>query len=179
MCAYEYRLLGACTAAMKTIHEYSHLGGAEILQIRHPEVLADIRAAIASVTPTGLTREMWPCQSKDVADQFATEFRSRGFEATRDPYATSAALNQVAFVKQKVYVEVQLGAHPAMFYDLAKFQHFYHEGAAEVAVEIASSRPSSQQAAGGVSGSEQPDYDIEQMKRQFPVAPVSVLLVDV
>ena len=163
---------------MKTVHEYSHLGGAEILQIRHPEVLADIRAVIASVTPTGLTREMWSYPSEDVADQFATEFRRRGFEAARDPYATTAALNQIAFVKQRVYVEVQLGAQPAMFYDLAKFQHFYEEGTADVAVEIAPSRPSSQQAGRGSSYGEHPAYDVGRMQRHFPVAPISVLLID-
>ncbi len=171
---------------MRTVHKYSHLGGAEILQVRHPEVMADIRAVITAVAPTGLmmgaeatSHGQWSHPPVDVADQFAVEFHSRGFQTARDPNAAVDACGQIAFVKQKVYVEVQLSAQPFVFYDSAKFQHFYHNGQAEVAVKIGLAHARFQPVPRGVSGADQPLCDIERMKHCFPVVPISVLLVDV
>lgn len=171
---------------MRTVHEYSHLGGAEILEVRHPEIMADILAAIATVTPAPsrkaddeTVRERFPYTLEDVKDQFLTEFRNRGFEQASDPLAIARERKQIAYLKQKVYVEVQLGAHSCMLYDLAKFQHFYHSGKADVAVEITPANRRSQRLSHGVSQGEPSVHDIEQMTRHFPIAPISVLLIDV
>lgn len=171
---------------MRTVHEYSHLGGAEILQVHHPEIMADIRTAIATVKPaqSGKTadetvHEQCPYALEDVNDQFVTAFRNRGFEQASDPFTGAHERKQVAFLKQKVYVEIQLGAQASMFYDLAKFQHFYHSGKADVAVEIAPAHARSLRLSDAVPGGQPPLHDTEQMKRYFPVAPISVLLIDV
>ncbi len=42
---------------MKIVYEYSHLGGSEILQVRYPEVDADIDAVIASIKDVPRTKE--------------------------------------------------------------------------------------------------------------------------
>lgn len=172
---------------MRIVHEYSHLGGAEVLQVRHPEIMADVLAAIATVTPAPTrkaddetVRERFPYALEDVRDQFLTEFRNRGFEQASDPLvAIAGERKQIAYLKQNVYVEVQLGAHSCMLYDLAKFQHFYHSGKADVAVEITPANRRSQRLSHGVSQGEPSAHDIEQMTRHFPIAPISVLLIDV
>lgn len=180
---------------MKIVYEYSHLGGSEILQVRYPEVLADIRAVIADVAPSrtkvSLEKSMKGRKlyaPKDMNAKFKAGFRSRGFEEARDRYtitipdrdvSITGAYKQVDFVKQKVYVEVQFGKYAFMFYDMAKFQYFYNEDKADVGVEIVPAHPLSRQMSSGVSYGEQLIYDITRLKRHFPALPVCVLLVDV
>ena len=180
---------------MKIVHDYSHLGGSEILQVRYPEILAEIKAVIAAVTPTRskVSREKTMrgrrlYAPRDMNAQFKSEFRSRGFEEARDRYtitipgsdaSIARAYKQVDFVKQKVYVEVQLGKYAFMFYDMAKFQYFYNENKADVGVEIVPAYSLSREMSSGVSYGEQLVYDIERLKRHFPALPVNVLLVDV
>ena len=148
--------------------------------------MADILTVIATVTPAQprkaddeTAHEPCPHALEDVKDQFVKAFRNRGFEQASDPLAIARERKQVAFLKQNVYVEVQLGAHSCMLYDLAKFQHFYHSGKADVAVEITPAHVRSQRLSHGMSQGDPPVHDIEQMKRHFPVAPISVLLIDV
>ena len=180
---------------MKVVYEYSHLGGSEILQVRYPDILSDIRAVIAGVTPrrTKVSREKTMKGKmlfgpKEMNAQFKSGFRARAFEETRDYYeisipgATSSisrTYKQIDFVKDKVYVEVQFGKYAFMFYDMAKFQYFYNEDKADVGVEIVPAHSLSREMSSGVSYGEQLVHDITRLKRHFPALPVCVLLVDV
>jgi len=82
-------------------------------------------------------------------------------------------------VKDKVLVEVQLGKCFSMFCDMAKFQYFYNEDIAEVGVEIVPCHALYRGVFSNVSYGETLVYDIEQLRRHFPVVPAKVILIDV
>jgi hypothetical protein len=42
---------------VKKVYEYSHLGGAEILQVRYPQINREIEAVIQAVDVTSKTKE--------------------------------------------------------------------------------------------------------------------------
>lgn len=180
---------------MKIVYEYSHLGGAEILQVRYPECDRDIYEVIALVTATKGKiskektmpgRELY--SPTDMNRQFHDAFTSRGYRELRDTYTITipggevsipGAYKQVDFVKNKVLVEVQFGKYAFMFYDMAKFQYFFNENKADVGIEIVPCHALHKQMSTGVSFGEQLVYDIERLKRHFPAVPVKVILVDV
>lgn len=180
---------------MRVVYEYSHLGGGEILQVRHPEINAAIYEVIAEVKAER-TKESEERNKKGkmlyapkpMNAQFRTAFRGRGFREMRDAYTITipdseveipGAYKQVDFVKDGVFVEVQFGKYAFMFYDMAKFQYFYNESKAEVGVEIVAAHSLQQEMSSGVSYGEQLIYDIERLKRHFPAVPVKVMLLDV
>lgn len=180
---------------MKVVYEYSHLGGAEILQVRYPDCDREIDEIIATVLATKSKiseektmpgRELY--SPKDMNQQFREAFNSRGYAELRDTYtitlpdsnvAIPGAFKQVDFVKNKVLVEVQFGKYAFMFYDMAKFQYFFNENKADVGVEIVPCHALHKQMSTGVSYGEQLVYDIERLKRHFPAVPVKVILIDV
>lgn len=179
---------------MKIVYEYSHLGGAEILQVRYPEIHAEIREIIGGVVAerTKVSREKTMRGRRLYSPvamnrQFDAEFGSRGYRQLRDTYtielpnsdvAIRGAYKQVDFVKGKVLVEVQFGKYAFMFYDMAKFQYFFNESQAEVGVEIVPCHALSKQMSSGVSYGEQLVFDIERLRRHFPAVPVYVILID-
>ena len=138
---------------MLKVYEYSHLGGAEILQVRYPEINAEIDAVIADVritSKTKISREKTNTgvllySPRDMNGLFRDRFRERGFYEMKDKYSITipdwnrvikGAFKQVDFVKDGVLIEVQFGNYAFMFYDLAKFQYFFNESKVEVGVEI-------------------------------------------
>jgi hypothetical protein len=165
---------------MRVAHEYSHLGGAEILQVRYPDIDREIREAIAEVrirrTEVGKDkRERMPeipYSLVSMNQQFREAFGDRGYREL--PRTCEPAKLNGGFVKGRVLVEVQLTAHFVMFYDTAKFQYFFTEDEAEVGVEIVPSPALYQQILSG----EELVCDIEQIKRHLPVAPMKVILID-
>jgi hypothetical protein len=180
---------------MKKVYEYSHLGGAEILLVRYPELNADIDMVIAGVT--GITKSKLSQEKtkqgqslyapKEINQLFKIQFASRGFSELRDHYTIvlpnyhdriPGAYKQVDFVKDKVLVEVQFGKYAFMFYDLAKFQYFFNESKADVGVEIVPCHHLQKQMSSGVSYGEQLVYDIERLRKHFPAVPVKIILVD-
>jgi hypothetical protein len=179
---------------MKVVYEYSHLGGAEILQVRYPDQEREIYQAIASVKArrtkisdekTKRGRELY--SPSDMNQQFHQAFTIRGYLELRDTYvitipnsdvAIPGAFKQIDFVKGKVLVEVQFGKYAFMFYDMAKFQYFFNENKADVGIEIVPCHALHKQMSTGVSYGEQLVYDIERLKRHFPAVPVKVILVD-
>ena len=179
---------------MRVVYEYSHLGGAEILTVRYPELEREIYEVVASVHAmrSKISREKTMrgrrlYSPKDMNSQFRDGFRLRGYEELRDTYtitipnsdtAISGAFKQIDFVKTKVLVEVQFGKYAFMFYDMAKFQYFFNENKADVGVEIVPCHALHKQMSTGVSYGEQLVYDIERLKRHFPAVPVKVMLVD-
>ncbi|MCW5876251.1 MAG: hypothetical protein KIS85_05140 [Anaerolineales bacterium] len=180
---------------MKIVHEYSHLGGSEILTVKYPEIRLEILEVIASIQ-ANRTKESLEKTKRgkllyspiDMNRQFKAQFYSRGFRELKDTYTITVpnsdvkitgAYKQIDFVKEQVLVEVQMGKYAFMFYDMAKFQYFFNENLAEVGVEIVPAHALSRQMSSGVSYGEQLIYDIERLKRHFPAVPVTIFLVDV
>lgn len=180
---------------MRVVYEYSHLGGSEILEVRYPGVNKDIFEVIASVKAerTKQSKEktkqgMMLFDPKSMNAQFEKSFRARGFEKARDNYTICVpdsdiriknAYKEIDFVRDGVFVEVQLGKYPYMFYDMAKFQYFYNEDKAEVGVEIVPAHTLKKEMSSGVSYGEQLVYDIKRLRRHFPAVPIKVILIDV
>jgi len=110
---------------MKIVYEYSHLGGAEILQVRYPdcdreiyEVIAEVKAKRSKISKEKTMRGKALYSPKDMNRQFRELFGSRGYRELRDTYtitipnsevAISGAYKQIDFVKGTVLVEVQFG----------------------------------------------------------------------
>ncbi|MFQ6015852.1 MAG: BglII/BstYI family type II restriction endonuclease [Anaerolineae bacterium] len=117
---------------MKIVYEYSHLGGAEILQVRYPEcdreiydVIAGVEARRTKVSKEKTMRGRELYSPKDMNQQFRESFNARGYRELRDTYtitipnsdvAIPGAFKQIDFVKGKVLVEVQFGKYAFMFY---------------------------------------------------------------
>ncbi len=179
---------------MKVVYEYSHLGGAEIMQVRYPEHLREIYEVISEIT----ARKIKISQEKtmkgkelyspvDMNAQFKEAFERRNYKELKDTYTitipdsevqVSGAFKQVDFVKDKVLIEVQFGKYAFMFYDLAKFQYFFNENKADVGIEIVPCHGLQKQMSSGVSYGEQLVYDIERLKRHFPSVPLKIILID-
>ncbi len=181
---------------MRKVYEYSHLGGAEILQVRYPKINIQIDSVTENIK--GLKKLK---QSKektmpgtllyspvDINTRFAAAFHRLGFHEIRDTYTIKlphyaptipGVFKQIDFVKERVLVEVQFGKYAFMFYDMAKFQYFFNENKADVGVEIVPCHAMHKQMSTGVSYGEQLVYDIERLKRHFPAVPVKIILVDV
>ncbi len=180
---------------MNIIYEYSHLGGAEILQVRYPTINQEIYQVISQVSAqkTKISKEKSKqgralFSPKGMNKNFRELFNNLGFRELRDQYTITlpnsdieikGSFKQIDFVKGKVLVEVQFGKYAFMFYDMAKFQYFFNENKADVGVEIVPSHALHKNMSSGVSYGEQLIYDIERLKRHFPSVPVKVILIDV
>lgn len=181
---------------MIKVFEYSHLGGSEILQVRYPEINAQIDEVIATVQlaqKTKISKEKTRpgellYSPVELNQKFREEFHRRDFRELREtfdiaipgyPLTIKNAFKQIDFVRSEVLVEVQFGKYAFMFYDLAKFQYFFNEHKAQVGVEIVPTHPLKKQMSSGVSFGEQLIHDIERLRRHFPAVPVKVILVDV
>ena len=181
---------------MFKVLEYSHLGGAEILQVRFPKINKEIDDVIASIRDvkklkkskekTKKNRMLY--SPKDLNKRFTKALNARGYDQLIDRYTViipghnyevKGAYKQVDFAKNKVLVEVQFGKYPFMFYDLFKFQYFFNEAKAEVGVEIVPAHYMHKQMSSGTSYGEQLLWDIERLKRHFPSVPVKVVLIGV
>jgi hypothetical protein len=181
---------------MRKVYEYSHLGGAEILQVRYPKLEKEINDVIAGIKDLGKTKVSKEKTMKgellysplEFNAKFRDEFHARGYKELRDTYTIkfanypkeiAGAFKQVDFVKGRVLVEVQFGKYAFMFYDMAKFQYFFNENKADVGIEIVPCHAMHKQMSTGVSYGEQLIYDIERLKRHFPAVPVKIILIDV
>lgn len=180
---------------MRKVYEYSHLGGAEILKVRYPDVDAAIDEAIAatgedfqtfkSLEPGRRSRgDLYAPKEMNVA--FKREFNARGFKEIRRYFDTSVpgwitlrakGHKQVDFARDRVLVEVQLGKYFAMDYDMAKLEYFYRHDLADVGVEIVPSHLLQAQMSTGVGRGEMLIVDIIALQRSFPTFPVKVILV--
>ncbi len=110
---------------MRVVYEYSHLGGAEILRVRHPRLEEEILEVIGEVQAqrTKISREKSKMgralvSPKEMNRQFKSLFRARGYQELRDTYTITipdskvtipGAFKQIDFVKDRVLVEVQFG----------------------------------------------------------------------
>ncbi|MCL4487047.1 MAG: BstYI [Chloroflexi bacterium] len=179
---------------MKVVYEYSHLGGAEIMQVRYSEwnseiyqTISGVRARRSKISEEKTKRGRALFSPIDMNAQFKRAFAARGYQELRDNYTITipgstvsipGTFKQVDFVKAKLLVEVQFGKYAFMFYDLAKFQYFFNENKCDVGIEIVPCREMKHQMSGGVSYGEQLVYDIERQNLNFPLVPIKLILID-
>jgi hypothetical protein len=144
---------------MKVVYEYSHLGGAEILQMRYPGCNREIYEIIAEVTARRVKlseektmpgKELYA--PKDMNRQFREAFAGRGYCELRDTYTITIPNSSVTI---------------------------FNENKADVGVEVVPCHALHKQMSTGVSYGEQLVYDIERLKRHFPAVPVKVILINV
>src|SRR5947209_6164727 len=119
---------------MDVVHSYSHLGGQEILLVRHPDLYREIEEVIGEVINPGRTKiskektmEGHALYSpKQLNKLFHGAFHQRGWTELRDqftveipgyPHKIRHAFKQCDFHKGPVIVEVQFGKYAFMFYD--------------------------------------------------------------
>lgn len=180
---------------MKIVHEYSHLGGTEILKVRYPQIEREIYSVIEKVKAirSKVSKEKTKIGKLlfapiDLNTKFKHEFNSLGYHEIKDTYtltipnsniAIPGAFKQIDFVKEKVNIEVQFGKYAFMFYDMAKFQYFFNENQSDVGVEIVPCHAMHRQMSSGVSYGEQLIYDIERLKRHFPAVPIKIIPIDI
>lgn len=179
---------------MRVVYEYSHLGGSEILRVKYPsfeqeiyEVIAEVKASRTKKSKERTMKGKMLYSPKAINQAFKDAFGVRGYHEIRDKYTITipesdtkirGAFKQVDFVKDKIFIEVQMGKYAFMFYDVAKFQYFFNDGKAEVGVEIVPSHSLQSEMSSGVSYGEQLVYDIERLKRHFPSVPIKIVLID-
>jgi len=178
------------------ILEYSHLGGAEILQVRFPKINKEIDDVIASIrdvrklkkSKEKTKKNKMLYSPKDLNKRFTKALNGKGFEELIDRYTVKipdhnyevkGAYKQVDFAKNKVLVEVQFGKYPFMFYDLFKFQYFFNEAKAAVGVEIVPAHYMYKQMSSVTSYVEQLLWEIERRKRHLPPVLVKVTVIGV
>lgn len=180
---------------MKTVFEYSHLGGAEILRGRYGAIDAAIDEAIGAVGNdfrTKLSREKGRrfgtmlYDPKGMNRAFEREFTARGFTEIKRSFDVDVpgwkhlgrGWKQIDFARDRVLVEVQFGKYFAMFYDMAKLEYFYRHDMADVGVEIVPSHALQAEMSSGVSRGEMLIVDIIGLQRQFPTFPVKIILIE-
>ncbi len=78
---------------MRIVYEYSHLGGAEILQVRYPDIDREIREVISEITAkrTKISKEKTKrgkalYSPSDMNRQFKKAFEGRGYRELRHSY---------------------------------------------------------------------------------------------
>ena len=181
---------------MRIVHTYSHLGGAEILAVRFPEINTQIDEAINAARSdfrTKRSREQSRqhrllFDPRSMNAKFKQEFEARGFHELRrsvapnvpgwDTSEMNAGYKQIDFAKERVLVEVQLGKYFAMFYDMAKLEYFYRQDEADVGVEVVPSHRLAAEMSSGVGRGEMLITDIIGLQRQFPTFPVKIILIE-
>lgn len=179
---------------MRIVYEYSHLGGAEILQTTYPEINRDISEVIKAIgsdfrsfiskEPSKQGKLLYSPIAINAA--FRREFRLRGFGELRRSFRAvipgwqdlGHSFKQIDFAKDRVLVEVQLGKYFAMFYDMAKLEYFYRQNSADVGVEILPSYALQREMSSGVGRGEMLIVDIIALQRQFPTFPVKIILIE-
>ena len=181
---------------MRIVYAYSHLAAADLLAEQFPDIdlsIAEAVAATGSDFRTRLSRErrrrgqtLYDPTAMNAA--FRREFGARGFRELRrrielnvpnwDASDIRAGRKQIDFVRDRVFVEVQLGVYPGMFYDLVKMNYFNEIGEADVGVEIVPSYRLQRQMSSGVGRGEMLVTDIMGLQRQFPTFPVKIIFIE-
>jgi hypothetical protein len=181
---------------VKAVFEYSHLGGAEILRERYPDINAAIDEAIVAIGDDfrtfvsgegGRRAHNLLYAPAQMNRAFRSEFNARGFRELKRFFEINVpgwkqlphrGYKQVDFARDRVLVEVQLGKYFAMFYDMAKLEYFYRQNLADVGVEIVPSHALQAQMSSGVGRGEMLLVDIIALQRSFPTFPVKVILIE-
>lgn len=179
---------------MKVVCEYSHMGGSEILEQRYPaedkeiyDVIKEVVGEKSKVSKEKVKKGKLLYSPPIFKSEFKNGFESRNFDDLIKHYEykicgspkKTKAYKKFDFFKNGVGVQIQFGKYSFMMYDLAKFQYFYNENMLEVGVEIVPCLNLQKQMSSGMSYGEQLISDIKLLKRQFPIVPIKVILIDV
>ncbi len=169
---------------MDVVYTYSHLGGEEILLVRHPNYYKEIMEVINGIKNPGKSKVSKEKTMKGKAlysppelnTLFKDKFNNLGWNELKDfydikiphyPHIVKGAYKQCDFFKEPILIEVQFGKYVFMFYDLAKFQYFYNQGKIKLGVEIVPCHFLQKQMSTGVSYGEQLVYDLERLSKNF------------
>lgn len=181
---------------MKAVFEYSHLGGAEILKARYPEIDAAIDETIVAIGDDFRTLQSRESGRRSrgllyapiaINAAFRKQFNARGFKELKRYFdidvpgwtkLRAPGFKQIDFTRERVLVEVQLGKYFAMFYDMGKLEYFYRQNLADVGVEIVPSHRLQAQMSSGVGRGEMLLVDMIALQRSFPTFPVKVILIE-
>lgn len=179
---------------MKIVCEYSHLGGSEILKHRYPEQDMEIYEVIDEVIgekskiSNEKSRKGKLLYSPSVfRAEFKQKLEEREYNEITDSYSypicnSNKKVNgfkKIDFIKNNVGIQIQFGKYSFMLYDLAKFQYFYNQNKVEVGVEILPSYNLQKQMSSGMGYGEQLISDIKLLKKQFPILPMKIIVIDI
>ena len=179
---------------MRVLCEYSHLGASEILRQRYPEQEVEIYEVIDEVVGdrSKISNEKYKkgkllYSPKVFKSEFGQGFEERDYNEVTDSFSYPSCnsnkkikgFKKIDFLKNKVGLQVQFGKYSFMLYDLAKFQYFYNENRIEVGVEILPSYNLIKQMSSGMGYGEQLISDIKLLKKQFPIVPMKIIVIDV
>ncbi|MFV1885581.1 MAG: BglII/BstYI family type II restriction endonuclease [Balneola sp.] len=168
---------------MKVLSEISNFGGSEIMQVRYPKFLAELKRLISSVI---ISEKEFLYNPHELIGKFTREFQSLGYTKLKEEYGIqlpksdsqmSGVFEQISFEKDKVLIEFLFDKVSSIFFDLLKFQALYSQSKAEVGIEIVACHPLYKEMSSGVSYGEQLIYDIGRLKRHFPAVPVMIILI--
>lgn len=179
---------------MKVVCEYSHMGGSEILEQRYPKIDKEIYDVIYNVVGQKSKKSKEKVKKGKLLyspsvfrSEFKNGFEYRNFDVITKNYDYKVcgsskkikAYKKFDFYKNGIAVQVQFGKYSFMLYDLAKFQFFYNKNMIDIGVEIVPCLNLQKQMSTGMSYGEQLISDIKILKKQFPVVPIKVILIDV
>lgn len=180
---------------MKIRHEYSHLGGREIVQARFPTLAREVVTVVsrAKVPPkTKKSREKTMrgkmlYSPEALNSSLDVAFRRLGWKRKRVNLEISVPglisnirpFKEVDYFKNRIAAEVQFGKYFAMQYDLQKFQFFYNRDEIDAGIELVPMSSLSRQMSTGVSYYEMLVGDLARMGRTFPPVPVWVIGLDI
>lgn len=179
---------------MKVLCEYSHLNGAEILRENFPKINKEINDVIEGVVgeKSKVSHEKNKkgkllYSPKVFKSQFSKGFDEKGFSDISDNYFYPTCGNdkkirgfkKLDFYKDDVGIQVQFGKYSFMIYDLSRFQYFYNKNKISVGVEILPSYMLQKQMSSGIGYGEQLISDIKLLKKQFPIIPMKIIVIDV
>lgn len=180
---------------MRIVHTHSHLGGAEILKLRFPEIDAQIDQAITATGSDFKTKISGEQRRRGAAlfdpkainAALKREFNARGFCELHwtvapnipglDVSKTSSGVRRIDFAKERVLVEVQLGMYAAMLHDMTKFEYCYQQNQADVGIEIVPSSHLAADMSSGFGRGEALITDLLDLQGQLPTVPVKIILI--
>lgn len=179
---------------MDVICEYSHFGGSEILEHHYSkenkeiyDVIEDVVGAKTKISKEKNRKGKMLYSPTIFKSEFKENFEARDYQVLIDYYNYPQCNNnkkinaykKFDFYKNRVAVQVQFGKYTFMTYDLTKFQYFFNENKIDVGVEIVPCLNLQKQMSSGTSYGEQLISEIKLLKRQFPIVPLKIILVDV
>lgn len=179
---------------MKVLCEYSHLRGAEILREKFPDINKEINDVIEGVVgeKSKVSQEKNKkgkllYSPKVFKSQFLEGFDQRGFSDISDNYfyplcghdKKVKGFKKLDFYKDDVGIQVQFGKYSFMIYDLSRFQYFFSKNKISVGVEILPSYMLQKQMSSGIGYGEQLISDLKLLKKQFPIIPMKIIVIDV
>lgn len=182
---------------MIIVAQYSHKGGLQFLQQKHPSELAEIKNVISSIDATKFKTKVSKEKTmkgrmlyspKKLNCEYMRRFNELNWKKQKINMITQipelclshTGFREIDLVKNKVGIEIQFGKYAFMVYNiLAKMTIFAKQGIIECGVEIVPMLAMANEMSTGVSYFEQIKCDLEYRGESNIDIPVLVLGVDV